>query len=311
MSLEKYKARRKEWIVWLYEDRHSIMPQIVDIVRKSIVIRIVTKGIELAPKDSNNHSKLNGLIWNTLTSQLMKSQAIAIRRLIEDYCPERHPKKKEVYSLKRLLEDMKFHAHLITRENIFAVDGVPQNLAEVRRQYDKYICNQQDGVAYNVPKEVNIRRAEEKHRFFDKIVGVTEESRSKDDCIKKHTIDGLIRQLSKCKPIGIHVNKMIVHASSPFSRQEIDLDSINLTFGHLKEAEKSVCHVALLAEKLVGKTTTDIIPRYLGDQFLYIDNPLVRTEDVAEISRTWQDFAEETSEWYEWDGDWLNRICNQ
>ena len=310
MSLEKYKARRKEWIVWLYEDRHSIMPQIRDLLLKSIVIRIVTRGIELAPKDSNERSKLNGLIWNTLTSQLMKSQAIAIRRLIEDYRPSERNKHKEVYSLIRLLKDMKTDPPLITRENIFAVDGVPQDLEEVRRLHDEYICKQQDGVAYNVPNEVNIRRAEKRHRFFDKLAAVSSENRTKDDCIKKRTIDGLIRQLRKCESIEKYVNKYVVHASSPSSRQGIKQDVVNLTFGHLKEAEKSLCQVALLAERLVGESTTIIVPHYSDEHFLYIDNSLVRTEDVEEIRRTWQEFTNETSEWYEWDRDWLNRICS-
>jgi len=299
MSLNDYIEKREEWIKSLSagDPKTSIMPELVQLAFRSALIRIIATGIESSPKNEMGESMLNGLIWNTLTSQLAQAQALAIRRLVDTG--------KDVFSLYRLVNDVKAHAHLITRKNVLAADGFDSDLDEIKRKCAEFRAKQPNGVAFSVPDDINYNRAKERNELFDKVSVVAEADRSPDDTISVKLLENLLDELSKCENVKTFVNKYLAHSSTPENRRHLDPSQLVLTYGQLRDAEKLICQIAHFLQGLLASSTTIILPYFTGDPYLYIDQPLVNTTDIDKLKDAWSEYEKETKSWVNWDFSYL------
>src|SRR2546421_12873297 len=104
---------------------------------------------------------------------MLATQVLAIRKLLDG--------RKDVFSLRRLLEDISDHRQLITRENYVCHDGLP---------YDSEAWQSQ---AQNVEAQIwgieapGLRRflgSRVRHEMFDKVSGVLPAAPQREDLIK-------------------------------------------------------------------------------------------------------------------------------
>jgi hypothetical protein len=117
--LEEYREKRYEWLSW-YELRkgepNTIQQQIFSMMFLDMAYRILASARQ-NPEQEVAFSAQNGLMAHFLDQGYLATQVLAIRKLLD--------KRKDVFSLRRLLDDMADHRDLVTRENYVCYDGLP------------------------------------------------------------------------------------------------------------------------------------------------------------------------------------------
>ena len=302
--MDKYKAKREAWIQRVtIEDRNSIQRQIWSMIWDAAVYRIINEARKYAKEVPEGGVELNGMVHRLIDKCFFQSQANAIRRLLD-----RSPAKggKEVYSLYRLLEDIKENIHLCTRENIFATEERPYDYGPVQKEYFEY-CEQQareGNRSIMIPPELVWHRHEERHQDIDKLASVDKDNRSPNDTIRPEVISRLKNKLGSCREIVDYVDKFVAHAATPESRATIKADEITLTLGKFWDAHEVICNVANFVSKyILGDSNIGslAIPQY--DHFAYIDRPLIESENVEKLHEVWNKYEKETQSWGNWSID--------
>ncbi len=304
-TLDKFRVRRELWIKCLSgDDRHSVMRQIGHMVWNTAAWRMINEARRLAPPAEEGGVELNGLTHRLIDDGFFEGQMLAIRRLTDSYPITGHPKGYDVYSLTSLLEDMKTHPHLMTRENIFAAEERPYDYEPVKRASEKY-CREQERAgkqAYWVPHELVWERHEERHTQIDVFAGFSSDKRSPSDAVLPVVMERLKEKVrSVCEELRNHADMFVAHAASPGSRQAVNADAFNVTLDHLYKAHESIIQVANFVDSyfLGGGTHNPLaVPQY--DHLAYIDHPLVTAESIAALHNVWDGYDKETHGWTQW-----------
>lgn len=297
----EYEAKRTEWTRWLDgDDRHSVMNQITRMIWDAAIFRVINEARRLAPKDLEGGVQLNGMIHDLINRGFFVGQANAIRRLTDKSLAAGS---RGVYSLHGLLEDMEKHAHLITREHIFAAEGLAYDGKPVREAFEEY-CQQQERAGNGgcgVPNSLDWLRVDERHRQIDRLAGVAKNKRSRKDAVRPECFGRLKKKLDVCGKLSAYVDKFIAHAATPGSRALVKADELNITLGNLWEAHEAVCTVANFVDVYLLTGTSHgflAVPQY--NQFKYIDQPLIAKEVVARLHEVWHEYDLETHKWAAW-----------
>jgi hypothetical protein len=118
-KLERYRVKRYEWLSW-YElrkgDPNTIQQQLFSMMFLDVAYRILASARQSTDQGSTFAAQ-SGLLAHFLDQGYVATQVLAIRRLLDG--------RKDVFSLRRLLDDMTEHRELITRENYVCYDGLP------------------------------------------------------------------------------------------------------------------------------------------------------------------------------------------
>jgi hypothetical protein len=122
-KLKLYRRKRAERLDWLHgDDDHAICRQIWLMSWSYLTYRIINESRRIASARGHRSAALNGLIAEFDDLGFVAAQALAIRRLTEQ---EYKDPAKQVISLRRLVDDLKKHRHLFTRETFVCFDGAP------------------------------------------------------------------------------------------------------------------------------------------------------------------------------------------
>lgn len=300
-DFEEFRRKRDAWIEWLSgKDRHSIKNQIEQMIWDAAAFRAINEARRLAPPSDEGGPQLNGMTHDLINRGFFISQANAIRRLMEKSTAGGA---RGVYSLHGLLGDMEKNAHVMTREHIFAAEGLAYDYEPVRTAYWEY-CRQQTRAgkgAYGIPAHLSWDRLERRHEVIDRLSGVVKDQRSPDDSVRPDCFTRLKDKLDVCGEVRTYVNKFIAHAATPGSRATVNADDLAITLKHLWDAHEAVCRVAnLLSIYVLGGSSFGglAIPQF--DQFAYIDRPLVASGNISRLHDVWKEYDKETHEWGNW-----------
>lgn len=275
------KNKFEEWKVMLVEDDLSIFHQIRRMLWDYAVFQSINEARKDASKNSKGESELNGIVHRFIDFCFFSTQALGIRKLIDD--PDKHKdKRKGINSLKRLICDMELNCNLLTRENIIAI-------------YDNY-CNN--------PREVSNQTygtiLDSIQKKIDYMLGIDASQRKADDYIPNEVFAWLKDKLGieEFKKIKDFTNKYVAHAADPESRK--GFEDISIYLDEIKAAHKSLYEtMAFIGENIffsmMGPMTVPFGNEH--DQFEYFESPMATKETVKKLGIIWAKYRTETEEW--------------
>jgi len=301
-EFEEFEKRRGLWIECLCgKDFHSVMREVSRMIWNAAAFRVVNESRLLAPPAKEGGVQINGLTHRLIDNCFFESQAVAIRRLMDTYPLEG---RKGVYSLAGLLDDMAAHAHLITREHVFAIEGLEYDYEAAKEAVVRH-CRQRDPhgtSSFSLPARLDWGRIRELHEMLDRLAGVDPQARSKQDSVRPAVFAALKKKVAdRCREVSDYVNKRLAHAATPESREDIDAGEVSITLGHLWDAHEVICKVANFLDcYLLTGTSHSFLPVPQYNQFAYIDRPMVPTDQVNSMKAIWREYQQETRDWSGW-----------
>ncbi len=209
-DLERYRAKRTAWVNWLDDDEHHAIWQVLTQMVWNEVSFNTLAGIAEADDDSALN---NSLIIEAVLNGHVAMQVLAIRRLTDTT--------RNVLSLSKLLQDIRKHRKLLTRENYVAFDGLPYHYEKVEEDHFR---TRRSGVTWlDTTGPGAFAPAQRAHEQFDRLSGVSPDRRSRDDRIPARLIDTIERWITDCgaKEIADWSHSYLAHAGSLASRQAI------------------------------------------------------------------------------------------
>lgn len=288
-SLMAFRQMRRKWLGWLKDDdHHAISTSISNIVWNDVAYRILVCAAESDPKSA---------LYNPLVSELLINghfavQVLAIRRLLD--------KREDVVSLRRLLDDLKSHVHLFTRENFVAFDGLPYDY----KQAEQRVMAAQLGKgpfwgARSGPNAHNeSRRA---HEQFDRLTKVEPQNRNRQDRLSLAVLETLSGWMKQADGLVQWSHKFLAHAADPKSRQKIELTGMSPSLKTLEPALKSLIRIveALGAYVLFDGGQGTIVPIPQFDQFERLESPIFPLGKKRRLQAEWDGLAEERDKYLE------------
>ncbi len=301
-ALQKFKDKHALWKACLSgNDRNSVFNQIYAMVWNAAVFNVINEARRLASIDNQEQAEMNGMVHQFIDNCFFDSQMVAIRRLVDVPSQLEHSS-QGTFSLVALLKDMIANASLITRENLFLVDGLEYDYGVVERKADAYRLEKGGSGVYWLPKELDSHSIRIRHEQIDALCGVFPDQRSPRNVVLVDSISYLKKKIeSASADIVLHVDKFIAHSASPGSRSIRNADDLTITLGSLWNAHKVICQVANLVDLLLVSRTAHsflAVPQY--NNFEFIDRPIVGKEDIDVLDKAWQTFQKETEEWALW-----------
>jgi hypothetical protein len=224
-GLATYREKRSEWLHFLNgDDDHAVWRQISAMLWNDAIFRMMKESRRLSRKAGYASSSRNRSLAQFMDQGFVATQTLSIRRLMEKAS---NKPARQVISLRRVLNDIKTHRHLITREHYVAHDGLPFDPAPVKQAYvETVIRRSKNGVhgewiATTGPHAWSM--SELAHEKFDELSGVAREHRSRGDLINDRVFEQIEAMLTESgwENIAEFGNKFIAHAADEHSRNSL------------------------------------------------------------------------------------------
>ncbi|MBM3215159.1 hypothetical protein FJZ36_09625 [Candidatus Poribacteria bacterium] len=296
-KLQEFHRKRREWLEWIDgRNRRAIWCQVQDVSWNLTLYSTVVDLLAHSDRERPADAYPNPWILRMFCDQFYVSQALAIRRLLD---PQPKNTLKGVISLRRLLDDIKQHRCLFTREVYVAHDGLPYDYVPVHDRWP--FCGAEPAGVYTAPW----RDSELAHQDFDRLARssrhfgdlVTQAGRARRrtepiDCDWFNWLDKLL----KSKPITDleqFVNKHIAHTADNFSRQSLTRAQSRLGLNQLWKCLEPLFQVLSFVHGslLQGPAQVDVVPHVLDDHLTGLDKPWVHTSAVPQACQSWQKHA--------------------
>lgn len=305
-----FRDKHAEWSACLSgRDRNAIFNQLVDLVYRAIVYRVVLRARQLNYDAHRNELRINGLMHGLLDSCYVDSQVLAIRRLADSSYDISG--KRGIYSLWALIDDLRKNVGLLTRQNLLEMDKIPFDILAVKQEYEQFIIEQarrvEPGKSYKVPGHLCYHQFELRHREIDRLCGVAPAARSLEDQVQPSVLNNLITKITESAATAkLVADKFIAHAATPGSREQRAADSTVLTLGDLWGIIEQLYTVAnILDRSLLSRTTHTAVPLIPFGSFEYFDVALVSTEMTEVLEREWKAGEIEAQDWEKRGLDWI------
>lgn len=296
---EDFAAKHAEWNNALNgEDRNAIFRQINEMTWDMASHRAIYEARRLNPKDSQGGLQVSPLLHNLLDHCFFRSQLHTIRRLAAKQATS---PKRQVHSLRALLDDMQKHIHLLTRRNLLSLDNYPMDVEEVRRaklaREHQHIQAGED--SWWTPPELDDFLIDRRHHEIDRLCGVTPATRNPFNQVSPAVLDRMIAALERvCGKPTLWVDKILAHAATPESRAIVNADGITLRLKDLWRAHEVVFRVANAMDCwFVSRATHMCVPSSARDPFRHLDRPLVTSDQLPQVRAAWKRFDEEAQTW--------------
>ncbi len=302
MSQPTLAQMRRKWLeAFSGADKNSITNQIVQMAWDAACFRVVNEARRLAPDDPEGGVQLNGLMHSLLDRSFFISQMAAVRRLMDGYSLDGA---RGVYSLTGLLEDLRKHHHLLTRQAIFDAEGLQYDYEQIKQAAKNYSLERVNAgeKAWCMPSNLNWRRHEMRHQQIDRLTGADPLRRQPSDTVCKEIFGNLFNKVkSASRDIVDYVNKFIAHGATPESRLQANIDETNVTLGHIWGAHRNLCEVVgFLSMEVLGDGQRGFLPVPQYNQFKYIERPLIDATQIGELVRLWDEIDGEYGTWGRW-----------
>lgn len=175
--LKEYRDERYEWLSW-YELRigepNTIQQQLFSMMFLDLAYRVSARQ---STQQGLAFAAQSGLLAHFLDQGYVATQVLAIRRLLDG--------RKDVFSLRRLLDDLTNHRKLITRENYVCHDGLPFD-SEAWQLQAQGVEAQIWGI--QAPSLHKFFASRLRHEMFDRLSGVTPDARQREDLINEEDL---------------------------------------------------------------------------------------------------------------------------
>jgi hypothetical protein len=289
-ELQKFKSLHKQWIEWLAgEIRHSVFSQLTYIMYDTLIYRTILKARTLCEKTNNGKLKLNYAIHYLIDKCYFESQALAIRRLIDE-C-------SDTISLHKIISVMEKNRTLLKRKYYFEVlEGYKYDYQNMKIEGEKYLAeNLKFGKVICVPPELDWEKSAGLHTDLDWLCGTDENRRTPDDIIKTRIFKKLKEEMATIKNIKDYVDQFIAHSSI---NQNI-VEKSSVTFNHIWEAQKKLSMIAnFIRIYLLDRCEYFPLPHITVNWLSNIDCALVKKEQIHELGKEYEKFINEVGTWH-------------
>lgn len=300
--LREFRAKRSEWLRWLAgDDYHSIWGQIYNMIYFDTIFKILNKAREISIKSKEPDTGLNPHLLKLLDHGFVIHQTTLLRRLVEK---PKKSKKYAVYSLRRVLSDLRDHHHLITRENFVSYDGLPYDPSIGEQRFFKKVVKNKNpnGRVSSLPLSGRNGWAmsEKLHAHFDKIRKDKRKKRSRKETINPKLIDFLETRLKPCDEIKVYVDKFVAHAADPITRESISDAEKGVTLNKLDECYKGIYQVAsFICQTLLYEAARFPFPTAQDDVFKNLDKKWLSQNKLSELELVLDNCKQVAESWME------------
>ena len=224
-ALVAYRDKRREWLEWLQGDpRNSINRQLYGMMWDDAAFRALNEARRFS-SPTHPTGATAPLLAGLIDQGFVATQILAIARLVDH--------RRDVISLRRLLDDIDAHANLITREIFVCYDGLPFDPVAAERAYWEREGWPPSGGMIGLPTEgpdaFDMSRMA--HEAFDKVAAPGSVSRARGDRIDPAVFASLRDTLAAPDVAAILKlrHKFVAHAADAASRGKAGIERFGVT----------------------------------------------------------------------------------
>lgn len=294
IALAAYRDCRLRWLEWLSGDTHnSINRQLYGMMWDDAAFRALREARRFSTKQHPN-AAVAPMLAGLLDQGFVATQVLAIGRLVDG--------RKNVISLRRLLDDIEAHADLLTREIFVCHDGLPFDFDAAESAYWQREGLPASGEIVRLPVAgpdafYSSRRA---HEAFDRAAGTKGSVRNRFDRLGPGAF-AEIRKLLDAPEIELIVklrHKFVAHAADSVSISRAGIERFGIKLDQLEAAQKALLRAAQRIElDLLWGSCRGVVPVPQHDHFAHLDRPVVPAERIEELSAWWDGHCSSREAW--------------
>jgi hypothetical protein len=289
-ALEQYRKKRYDWLSW-YELRkgepNTIQQQLFSMMFLDLAYRILASARQNSDQGALVSAQ-SGLLAHFLDQGYVATQVLAIRRLLD--------KSNDVFSLRRLLDDITQHQILLTREIYVCNDGLPYD-SEAWQSLPQGVEVKLWGI--EAPGLSKFMGSHVRHEMFDRLSGVSAAARQRGDLIREEVFNKLKGWLlnSTAKKIVLLSNKFFAHAATEDSRGSLAFSGIKLS--DVDEVQRSFVRVERVITDLVLFIAVhrEVVPMPPLGQLKGLEHPYASADAITKMDKLWDQLTAERNQW--------------
>lgn len=293
-ALKEFRKKRLEWIGWLNDGDNAIWRQIHTMIWNDRLFWMVNESRRIADKHGGEFAARSGWLGEMIDQGYYATQLLALRKLTDP--PSNNPK-KQVVSLRRLMNDLRNHRQLFTREVYVSYDGLCFDPNEAEDAYWK--SNPAGGVrSEKLGGPLDHTTSDRMQLHFDAMTDGVPGTLDRADRIREDVFDDLDARLNSAPidKVRVLANKRIAHAPDASSIPKSGLPEV--TFKDLWVCQQVICEVAgFISTFIVQESTHGIVPIPQLDMFDRWDKPFIPAGSEDELRNIWVKSAEERDLW--------------
>jgi hypothetical protein len=273
--LARFRERLKHWKACLSDEKdyHSVYNQLTTLFWDHAVYRTFNEARRLSEETNDPSTGLQGTIIDLLDRNFMDSQAIAIRRLTDA--------RKDVISLRSLINDIKENIGLYVRENYVCYDGISFDEAH------------DDDLVGGVRNSRQI--------CYDYLSGKDKDNRSRNDKLSPAVLAKMEEDVDKdfkiAEEVRLYVNKWVAHAADPNNRDQHIKVLDNISLHKLDQCYQTLIRIGKKVELLIDGFLLCSVPTPQFNQFNNWDKPIITTKEFKALREYWTLRCEEIEDW--------------
>lgn len=295
-----FNEKRPQWEACLYaDDVNSVGYQVHRLQEDSCDWMTINESRRFTPRSEDGNPEGCGLLHGLLDRCFYSNAMLAVTRQYDRNTGK--DRNKDVWSLRWLLEDLKQHAHLLTRTTLLEGRPVPIDLADLEGQAA-------DGKGVdNFEMKLDLRNARRVHAILDALTGTDATHRSRNDHVREDVFDRMLEYLqAACHKINTHCLKFLKHAATAKSKSSVQFEAIALK--ELMDAVIAIHNLFVFISEVLIPTPEwppgTRLPLGLAafpavklfDELAHIETPLVASQDVSRVRERREELMTELSE---------------
>lgn len=290
--LYRFRERFQCWSKWIGQNeirKNTIKYQFVEIWNNEFSFQALNLVGEKTVAQTNISDFLahNRAVSKFIIEGYLGFQYLAIRRLI-DINKKTDNSKKGVKSIRRLLDDMKAHADLITREVFVCYDGLPYDYeTEIKQQQEEWLAKldiiEGSGVwSKSSNEDISMGR----HSIFDRLSGANPGNRKRTDSIRQIYWEDLDKELTtpEINNIKNFTDKFIAHAADDDSVGTLEHEDKIYSIQKIRAAQDSLTKVFKQLTSDFWNSSLAMTPTYsASDLVVNFSKPFAPPEIITEV----------------------------
>lgn len=281
-SLADYLEKRDKWLSW-YEtgagEPNSLQDQWFAMLLSEMSFRVVWEELAKDPASVLN----TPLVAHLLSSGYFSSQVLATRRLLDN--------RSDAISLRRLIDDIRKSRKLVTREIYVSFDGT----AYEPEQPELTIPGLQPA---DSPFSEWIR-SRVRHERFDKLSKVAPENRKRDNKIDESVFSRINNWIdaSGASELVTLSHKYLAHAAQQSSIYTAL--PTGLSFAKVEGIQKAIVQSMRVIYDIIlsSSTYSEVVPMVPLGFFGKVWNGERLIESTTRMNKQWDEMAEERNQW--------------
>ncbi len=298
--LTEFRKKRSAWKDWLERDvHHNIFGQIHSMMWNDAAYRSLNEARRFASQE-NPTAAVNGMFGEIIDRGYVSTQVLDICKITDR---SSNDQKKGVISLRRLLNNIRNHRHLLTRENFVSYDGLPYDYAAAKQAHiDSLTLDELSKARWVSTKGPDGSGSSRRmHDAFDKLSGIPADKRTRTDIIHEDVFNTVEIWFDApiLEKLRTHRNKFIGHAADEISRRVEPLDRLGLSLDEIAEAQRIVIRIATtIGSRILYDTALGgVVPTPQFNVFENLEMPVSPASKIEEIRDWWHRHECERENW--------------